>query len=608
MPRSASCRVVVIAGLLLVASVVTPLVAHAAWLPGGNPVGTLSNEQWVSFAAGDAERGAFVSWKHSLDAYLQRFTANGSYAAGWPEAGMRIEHLGWGPHARTFPVAVIPDGAGGVYAVSFDGTCGPSCYFDEGWLFVRRVTADASLDPKWPADGQPIEDGRLMFSVQDHIQVLPRARGGLVLAWSSDFPGAPGGPRSVVAQALAPDGTRRWGLDGLVLAQGVDVQPEVTLVSDPDGGAYVFWADRDSTKGGPVVRGQRINASGRTLWRAGGVVVSRGWSEVLDGPVAVDDGGRGAIVSWMAGGRAGLGVFAARIERDGRLTWGHDVPLSAVPRAREGLRIAATDAGGVVAAWLESQQGAPRALFAQRIDRGGHPQWSASGRYVGTVVNSIGRFALAPDGGDGAYLAWSGVSPQGELLATHLTPRGRTAAGWPDSGAVICSRPPLNSTAANVDALVLARVGRDRAFLAWSDDRLVAPNNPTELTLSFATLLAPDGPAASSLASQRPGVLADPIAADPATAPSTAFALRGVQPNPAPAGATVAFALPDARPASLELFDVAGRRVWSREVGVLGAGEHVVPLRDGEHSPTGLYLIRLRQAERVATTRVVLVR
>ena len=60
----------------------------------------------------------------------------------------------------------------------------------------------------------------------------------------------------------------------------------------------------------------------------------------------------------------------------------------------------------------------------------------------------------------------------------------------------------------------------------------------------------------------------------------------------------MAFALPEARAATLELFDVAGRRVWSRDVGSLGAGEHVVPLRDGPRSAPGLYLVRLRQGDK----------
>ena len=43
----------------------------------------------------------------------------------------------------------------------------------------------------------------------------------------------------------------------------------------------------------------------------------------------------------------------------------------------------------------------------------------------------------------------------------------------------------------------------------------------------------------------------------------------------------VGFTLPSAESARLELIDVAGRRVASRDVGALGAGQHAVNLTPG---------------------------
>ncbi len=83
------------------------------------------------------------------------------------------------------------------------------------------------------------------------------------------------------------------------------------------------------------------------------------------------------------------------------------------------------------------------------------------------------------------------------------------------------------------------------------------------------------------------------------------FALAGVTPNPATSGRlSVAFALPDGAPATLELLDVAGRRVASREVGALGAGRHIVELAPAGRQAPGLYLVRLTQGGRIATRRV----
>ena len=85
---------------------------------------------------------------------------------------------------------------------------------------------------------------------------------------------------------------------------------------------------------------------------------------------------------------------------------------------------------------------------------------------------------------------------------------------------------------------------------------------------------------------------------------AVALALGGFQPNPAGAGAGVQFTLQGAAPARLEMIDVAGRQVFSREVGSLGTGEH----RVGVNGATpGIYLLRLTQSGHTVTTKATLI-
>jgi hypothetical protein len=86
------------------------------------------------------------------------------------------------------------------------------------------------------------------------------------------------------------------------------------------------------------------------------------------------------------------------------------------------------------------------------------------------------------------------------------------------------------------------------------------------------------------------------------------FALRAVTPNPTQQALSVTFSLPNARPATIEVFDVIGRRVAVREVGSLGPGSRTVTLGERSVLSSGVYLVRLRQAGRSLTTRAVLVR
>ena len=80
-----------------------------------------------------------------------------------------------------------------------------------------------------------------------------------------------------------------------------------------------------------------------------------------------------------------------------------------------------------------------------------------------------------------------------------------------------------------------------------------------------------------------------PAAAHPQ---SVGIRLAGVAPSPARGAVVLDFTLPDAEPAA-QVFDLAGRRVVSRDVGALGAGRHQLQLAETERFAPGVYLVRL---------------
>jgi len=86
------------------------------------------------------------------------------------------------------------------------------------------------------------------------------------------------------------------------------------------------------------------------------------------------------------------------------------------------------------------------------------------------------------------------------------------------------------------------------------------------------------------------------------------LALGGARPNPTRGAIQAWFTLPGRERATLEVLDVAGRRVERREVGSLGAGPHVMTLGGGRAMRPGLYFLRLAQGGRVLHARVALIR
>ena len=87
------------------------------------------------------------------------------------------------------------------------------------------------------------------------------------------------------------------------------------------------------------------------------------------------------------------------------------------------------------------------------------------------------------------------------------------------------------------------------------------------------------------------------------------LALEGARPNPVIGNRmTIALSLPDARPARLEVLDLAGRRVATRDLAGLGAGRHVVALEPDHSLSPGVYLVQLSGTGGVRTAKISVMR
>ncbi|NNF59062.1 MAG: T9SS type A sorting domain-containing protein [Rhodothermaceae bacterium] len=105
--------------------------------------------------------------------------------------------------------------------------------------------------------------------------------------------------------------------------------------------------------------------------------------------------------------------------------------------------------------------------------------------------------------------------------------------------------------------------------------------------------------------SPEPGLITvahEPLAEGPAS-----FRLKAVYPNPVTGSATVAFSMPEAGAARLEVFDVLGRKVATLLDEARAAGSYAVPF-EAAGLPSGLYLARLTAAGQTATQAITVVR
>ena len=105
------------------------------------------------------------------------------------------------------------------------------------------------------------------------------------------------------------------------------------------------------------------------------------------------------------------------------------------------------------------------------------------------------------------------------------------------------------------------------------------------------------------------GDACDPTGVEVETRLGDAFGLRGIEPNPFRSSTKVVFALPEAGRATIEVFDVAGRRVRTLENREFAAGSHSVTWNGldegGRQVGAGIFLVRLVAGDHVSTAKIV---
>ncbi len=173
------------------------------------------------------------------------------------------------------------------------------------------------------------------------------------------------------------------------------------------------------------------------------------------------------------------------------------------------------------------------------------------------------------------------------LVASDVTPAGVTLTWYADPRAIGSATLERDAGDGNWQAIVTgAPDGGGQLVL---HDGAVTPGVTYRYRLAWST--------AQGVQTSSPVTL---------TVPGLTLALGGASPNPATVGRLALwFSLPDGARATLELFDVGGRRVLQRSVGELGAGAHVLALPSAALSP-GVYMARLSHGTERRSARVVI--
>ncbi len=565
----------------------------AAWQPNGNIVTPQTFTEFGPRVATDARGGVFVTLEHFFTGPLvQRFGPDGSPAPGWSEQAKTSTGSAF-THGVARPAMPIPDGSGGCFMVWMldDEFCKHGCSSDPGRLRLLRLTSQGAPAPGWPYLGIIVSE-HLSFPFRT-FEACSDGAHGVWITWQSD---------AFLAQHIGPDGELLRGPEPVV-TNSTGWQSRPRIVGDAHGGAYVFWGEgaANAFPRGAIL-GQHFTADGRARWgETGRQVSSESYDLARDAPQALPTKQGDAVVGWSGVHGADPDVFATRVDRQGARVWRADRVVCSAPTTQQDVHVVAEPGDAVLIAWRDAR--AASGVFAQRLDRKGRPQWTRDGVAVCVGAGVRTSLVACADGHGGAFLAWTDLNAPWSVLATRLDARGGVGHGWPADPAPVCARSNHERFHDQATSLDIASTGPGSAVLCWTDLR-IPPTVAFLDEVSFVMRLGRSGPAASPVLAPAPGAapaaLATPVHA-------ARFAMSPVFPNPSRGEASVRLSLADDSPATLDLFDVLGRRLSTREVGG-AAGERTLALSPGRPLAPGIYLVRLSQRTHVATSRVVVTR
>jgi hypothetical protein len=586
------------------------------WPINGVAVCTQPSYQFISSLCTDGSGGVFLTWEdyrtaaNGIDLYAHHVLANGVLDSRWPVDGLAIAAFPGDQRASR----VAPDASGGVFVVWSDGRNGGQGNED---IYLQHVTAAGTPVAAWPVGGLGI---CIQPGSQGGPQILTDGDGAAFVAWG-DTRNTATSSTDIYAVRIDDAGVLQpgWTQNGTVVCAAPGAQGVAGITTDGNGGFFVTWQDfRTAPPSDPFnsdaddIYLQHMNGNGALAagWPANGFPVCTAL-HTQQAPDLMADGAGGALLTWEDY-RAGVGaIYAQRVTASAAVAPGWAVngqPISTVAGYQLSPRIAPDELGGAYITFNALTD--IYRSYAQHVTGGGTvaPGWTSDGTPLSLLDGGQNNANIAADGLGGAIATWEDFrkpSRIADIYAQELVPSGATA-----------TEVSLVSSDAQMDRVTLTWYTSERsAFTAnverrsvtgdWEQIAAVTPDGTGKLTY-IDRAITPGGRYGYRLAYAQGSSIAY-TAETWVDVPRPVFALRGLTPNPSHGDPVVSFSLPSGEPATVELFDLSGRRVSAREVGSLGIGQHTVQF-ERVGLPAGIYAVRLRQADKVATARAVVLR
>ncbi len=258
--------------------------------------------------ASDGANGAIITWQDgrggtNYDIYAQRINASG--VVQWTANGVPVSVAA----NVQFPPKIVSDGVGGAIMTWYDGRSGP---YD---IYAQRINASGLT--QWAVNGLAICTAA---QYQLYPTLVSDGAGGAIVTWGDN--------RSlsydIYAQRVSALGSVQWAANGVAICAAPSDQAYPAIASDGAGGAVLTWHDNRSVTNYHIYA-QRVNNSGVVQWTTDGVALCTAAND-QSFPAIVADGTGGAIAAWQDNRSGTADAYAQRVEfRYGY--WGHPEPV-----------------------------------------------------------------------------------------------------------------------------------------------------------------------------------------------------------------------------------------------------------------------------------------
>ncbi len=269
------------------------LTASGAPAPGwpldGIPVSNAGGLRYAGGMAPDGAEGVFLAWEDNVagdwNVYVQHMSSDGVPVFGWPMGGLAVCSA---PGDQRGP-CLISDREGGVFVAWTDARNYPV------QVYGSQVRFNGTLAAGWGVDGKPLASSLARHELRPSM--TPDGSGGLFLSWLD------GTPQSIVrvqrfrADGAAADG---WPSGGVAVSLPHPTMAN-TLVSDDSSRVWIAWEEPPDTllQSDPDLHLALVrNGALDPLWTLGGLLVAGG-PEFQDLTALLPDGDRGVYVGWF---------------------------------------------------------------------------------------------------------------------------------------------------------------------------------------------------------------------------------------------------------------------------------------------------------------------